>query len=60
MWRRLICFLRWSHRDLVTREPGVLFLKCTCCGRRTAGWSLIDRPRPARDHTLRLLLDRIA
>ena len=60
MWKWLICFLRRSHHDLVKREPGVLFLECTSCGRRTPGWSLIDRPLPAHDHTLRLLLDRMA
>ena len=36
-FRHLFCL----HRDYqISAEPGVIFLRCRTCGRRTTGWLL--------------------
>lgn len=36
----LNCYLSGRHDYGVTCEPGVIFLRCIHCGKRSAGWEL--------------------
>jgi hypothetical protein len=38
MWKWFSCYLSGRHNFGVSCEPGVIFLKCSQCGRRSPGW----------------------
>ncbi len=59
MWKYFAC-LRGHHTYHVRVQPGLVFLECICCGRRTHGWNLTARSATRARQTLRLLLDESA
>ena len=40
MWNALYCYLSGGHDFGVWCEPGVIFLRCVHCGKRSNGWEL--------------------
>jgi hypothetical protein len=40
MFKWITCYLSGRHDFKVSREPGVIFLSCQYCGRRSTGWEL--------------------
>jgi hypothetical protein len=40
MFKWITCYLSGRHDFKVSREPGVIFLSCQNCGRRSTGWEL--------------------
>jgi len=49
MLKWIACYLSGRHDYQVACEPGVIFLKCRYCERRSTGWELHgSRPTDAR------------
>jgi hypothetical protein len=46
MWHWFNCYLSGRHEYGVWCDPGVIFLRCVHCGRRSPGWT-VDRRKPA-------------
>jgi hypothetical protein len=46
MWHWFNCYLSGRHEYGVWCDPGVIFLRCVHCGRRSPGWT-VDRGKPA-------------
>jgi hypothetical protein len=44
MWKWFNCYLSGRHNFGVSCEPGAIFLRCSECGRRSAGWSVDHQP----------------
>ena len=40
MWNWFNCYLSGRHEFGVSCEPGAIFLRCSHCGRRSAGWAM--------------------
>ena len=40
MWNWFSCYLSGRHEFGPWCEPGVMFLRCIHCGRRSAGWAV--------------------
>jgi hypothetical protein len=47
MWMTVRRFLCVHHRLVISAEPHKIFLRCTNCGYRTAGWNLDARAENA-------------
>jgi hypothetical protein len=43
MWDLINCYLAGRHQYTVWCEPGVIYLRCTRCGRRSAGWEVKEQ-----------------
>ncbi len=46
MWKWFNCYLSGRHNFGVSCEPGAIFLKCSHCGRRSAGWAVDRKTHP--------------
>jgi hypothetical protein len=46
MWNWFNCYLSGRHEYGVWCDPGVIFLRCMHCGRRSPGWTLDRRTPP--------------
>src|SRR5918992_632175 len=56
MWKPFKCRLFRDHDYEMRRQPGVVFLECGRCGRRSHGW-VLDEMRVRRETSpLRLLI----
>ena len=40
MWNWFNCYLSGRHEYAPWCEPGMMFLRCVHCGRRTSGWAV--------------------
>jgi len=40
MWNWFNCYLSGRHEYGVWCKPGVIFLRCVHCGRRSSGWAI--------------------
>lgn len=50
MWNWFNCYLSGRHEYGVWCKPGVIFLRCVHCGRRSSGWTIdakANRSSPA-------------
>ena len=47
MWTWINCYLSRRHDYGMWCEPGIIFLRCLHCGRRTTGWRLDEADEPA-------------
>jgi Zn ribbon nucleic-acid-binding protein len=44
MWNLLGCYLSGRHDYGMWCEPGVMFLRCVHCGKRSSGWAVTPTP----------------
>ena len=54
---KIACLFRRSHDYQTKREEGWTFLKCGCCGARTAGWHIEPAFNYYKDTRERFRLD---
>jgi len=48
MWKWFHCYLSGGHEFGVWGEPGMIYLRCLHCGKRSTGWAMGGgNPRPA-------------
>ena len=40
MWKWFSCYLSGRHDYGIACEHGAMFLRCTHCGKRSAGWTV--------------------
>jgi hypothetical protein len=40
MWEWFNCYLSGRHDYGIASEQGAMFLRCTHCGKRSAGWTV--------------------
>ena len=65
MWDWLNCHLFGRHEHAIWCEDGTIFLRCIYCGKRSAGWEVVQAPvrvqaqaRPARKQAAALEIPR--
>jgi Zn ribbon nucleic-acid-binding protein len=44
MWNLFNCYLSGRHDYGMWCEPGVMFLRCVHCGKRSSGWAVTPTP----------------
>jgi len=47
MWNLFNCYLSGRHDYGMWCEPGVMFLRCVHCGKRSSGWEVTAKPATA-------------
>jgi Zn ribbon nucleic-acid-binding protein len=47
MWNLFNCYLSGRHDYGMWCEPGVMFLRCVHCGKRSPGWAVTPPPATA-------------
>jgi len=47
MWNLFNCYLSGRHDYGMWCEPGVMFLRCVHCGKRSSGWAITPTPATA-------------
>jgi hypothetical protein len=47
MWNLFNCYLSGRHDYGMWCEPGVMFLRCVHCGKRSSGWEVTPKPATA-------------
>jgi hypothetical protein len=47
MWNLFNCYLSGRHDYGMWCEPGVMFLRCVHCGKRSSGWAITATPATA-------------
>ena len=40
MWKWFHCYLSGGHEFGVWGEPGMIYLRCLHCGKRSTGWAM--------------------
>ncbi len=48
MWMWFNCYLSGRHDYGMWCESGAMFLRCIHCGKRSAGWSVSQKPQAAQ------------